>query len=348
VGRLNQSGAHDNALLSLRGLTVEYTARQAGWRSSPAVKAVDGVDLRIQAGESVGLVGESGCGKSSVAKAIVGLVTPRSGAILYDGADLTRASGRVLKSYRRRIQIIFQDPYSSLNPRRRIGPTLEEPLRIHGLASGHRAERVAELLTLVGLEPAMQARFPHEFSGGQRQRIGIARALAVEPSLLICDEPTSALDVSVQAQILKLLADLRSRLGLTFLFISHNLPVVAMFTDRIAVMYRGELVEVGPSADYWRHSVHPYTRALLSAVPQPDPRTERQRARIILNSDVSVESVETGCRFQPRCWLYQKLGSPERCRHSAPELKTIEPDRQVRCHFPAEARQAATEGSKPH
>jgi len=329
-------------LLSLSGLEVAYPGRAQGWRRPGSVRAVAGVSLDIMAGEALGLVGESGCGKSSIAKAIVRLVRPSGGAILFDGADIAQAGRRALLPLRRRIQIIFQDPYSSLDPRHRIGRIIAEPLKIHGLATGRRDARVAELLDLVGLDGALARRYPHELSGGQRQRVGIARALAVEPELLICDEPISALDVSIQAQILNLLCDLRERLALTYLFISHNLAAVAMACDRIAVMYLGQIVEVGSATQILSDPVHPYSRALLSAAPVADPVVERKRPRIAIPAgEVSAGGEETrGCRFRPRCWLHARLGAPDMCSKTAPTAQEIAPGRFAQCHFPVESRSA--------
>jgi len=326
-------------LLTLRGLEVVYTGRSQGWRRAAGVRAVAGVDLDIMAGEAVGLVGESGCGKTSIAKAIVRLVRPAAGAIRFDGFDLAAARGTALRPLRRQVQIIFQDPYSSLDPRFRVGRIVAEALRIHGLARDRRRERVAELLELVGLEAALAARYPHELSGGQRQRVGIARALAVEPRLLVCDEPISALDVSIQAQILNLLCDLRERLALTYLFISHNLAAVAMACDRIAVMYLGEIVEIGGAAALQTDPVHPYTRALLSAAPVADPVVERGRRRIVLPAGElpAAGEKERGCRFRSRCWLHEALGRPARCAEEAPGLQPAAGGSAARCHFPAES-----------
>ena len=297
-----------------------------------AFHAVDRASLELGEGEILGLVGESGCGKSSLAKAIVRLLRPSNGSIHFRGTDIADMPARRLKPIRRHIQMVFQDPFSSLDPRMRVRSTLSEPLEVHGLHRGRHRERVAELLDLVGLPREAADRYPHEFSGGQRQRIGIARALAAEPSVLVCDEPTSALDVSIQSQILNLLGELQRDLGLSILFISHNLPAVAMFAQRVAVMERGRVVEVLPSAGFETHARHPYTRALLSAVPLADPLEDRKRGRIPLPG-LEGRAPETGCAFQPRCWLYRDQGEPSRCRAERPDLRAVGPGHHVRCHF---------------
>ena len=253
--------------------------------------------------------------------------------------DLSRGE---LRKMRRRMQIIFQDPYSSLNPRMTVGSIISEPLETHDLAAGKaRIERVRELLALVGLNPNYTDRYPHEFSGGQRQRIGVARALAVEPEFIVCDEPISALDVSIQAQVLNLLVELREKFGLTYLFIAHDLSVVRHISDRVGVMYLGKLVELGPPLAIYDAPGHPYTRALLSAVPIPDPKAERRRKRVILTGDVpSPANPPDGCRFHTRCWLYERLGRPEQCRTEDPELRTVATDHRAACHFAEEALQS--------
>jgi oligopeptide/dipeptide ABC transporter ATP-binding protein len=321
-------------LVEVRGLKTWFPVRSgvvsrvAGW-----VRAVDGVDLAIQEGETLGLVGESGCGKSTLGRSILRLVDPTAGEVLFKGKSVLRMRAGAMRRLRREMQIIFQDPFASLDPRQTVEQILGEPLDIHGLARGRRRrrQRIAELLELVGLAPDFAGRYPHEFSGGQRQRIGIARALAVEPSFIVCDEPISALDVSIQAQIINLLEELQDRLHLTYLFIAHDLSVVKHISDRIAVMYVGKVVEVSPARDLYRRPKHPYTASLLSAIPIPDPRLERRRERIILKGDVaSPLDPPSGCRFRTRCFKAQP-----RCAESEPPLSTVNlGDHQAACYFP--------------
>jgi oligopeptide transport system ATP-binding protein len=331
------SGASD-ILLSVTGLEVHFPVMRGivFERRIGTVKAVDGVSFELQRGETLGLVGESGCGKSTVGRAILGLVRPTAGRIVFDGQEVGLAGFSPTRTMRRRIQLIFQDPYASLNPRMSVGEAIAEPIRLHGLRTGESAvqERVRELLALVGLSGSHARRFPHEFSGGQRQRIGIARALACEPDLLVCDEPVSALDVSIQAQIVNLLQDLQEKLGLTYLFIAHGLNVIKHISRRVAVMYMGQIVETGGKAAIYDAPAHPYTRALLSAVPVPDPAVERIRRRIILQGDVpSPMDPPPGCRFSGRCPI-----SIERCRIDLPPLIPHGSDgRLVSCFRTSEA-----------
>ena len=303
------------------------------------VKAVDDVTFEVRRGETLGLVGESGCGKSTIGRAMIRLREPTGGTVRFDGVDLTTLKSGALRKMRRRMQIIFQDPYGSLDPRMTVGSIISEPIETHRLAEGEaKKERVADLLRLVGLDPNYVKRYPHEFSGGQRQRIGVARALAVEPEFIVCDEPISALDVSIQAQVLNLLTDLRDRLGLTYLFVAHDLSVVKHISDRVAVMYLGKIVEVGPPDLVYTVPGHPYTRALLSAVPVPDPTAERKRRRVILQGDVpSPVNPPPGCRFHTRCWLYERLGKPENCRTIDPPLQVLTTDHRAACHWAGEA-----------
>ena len=336
----SEDGRQD--LLMIRDLKVHFPItkgvlqRVTGW-----VRAVDGVDLTIARGETLGLVGESGSGKTTIGRSIVRLTEPRSGSIEMDGVDLLSLKGKELRAKRRDVQMVFQDPYSSLDPRHTVGEILSEPLIVHGLAEGSaRHERVIELLTMVGLDPAFVERYPHEFSGGQRQRIGIARAIAVQPRLIVADEPVSALDVSVQAQVINLMEHLQDNLDLTYLFIAHDLAVVKHIADRVAVLYLGRIVEIGRSHDLYATPHHPYTIALLSAVPVPDARRERNRNRIILTGDIpSPSNPPSGCRFHTRCWLRERLGNPERCRVEEPELQPIagKPGLSAACNFPDEA-----------
>ena len=290
------------------------------------VRAVDGISFGIRRGETFGLVGESGCGKSTTGRSILRLIEPTSGEVRFDGRDLLSLPSNELRRLRREMQIIFQDPYSSLNPRMKVGETVEEPLVIHRVGSrADRADRVANLLRLVGLEPEHAARYPHEFSGGQRQRIGIARALALNPKFIVCDEPVSALDVSVQAQVVNLLQDLQEQLGLTYLFISHGLSVVEHISTRVGIMYLGKLVEVASSEEIFRNPLHPYTKALLSAIPIPDP--ELRRERLPLKGDIpTATEPPSGCRFRTRCPIAES-----RCADEEPELIEVTPDHFVAC-----------------
>ncbi|WP_352419391.1 oligopeptide/dipeptide ABC transporter ATP-binding protein [Proteiniborus sp.] len=294
------------------------------------LKAVDGISFSIKEGETLGLVGESGCGKSTAGRTIVGLYDITDGEIIFDGMDVGRLSKTEKKQFTRAAQMIFQDPYASLNPRMTVTDIIGEGIDIHGLHKGQeRQKRIYNLLELVGLRREHANRYPHEFSGGQRQRIGIARALAVEPKFIVCDEPISALDVSIQAQVVNLLEDLQNEFGLTYLFIAHDLSMVKHISDRIAVMYLGAIVELASSHELYEHPLHPYTQALLSAVPIPDPEVEKNRKRIMLEGDVpSPINPAPGCKFQGRCRLVQDV-----CRKNAPELKEVRPGHFVACHM---------------
>ena len=321
----------DTPLLLVEDLQLFYPVRSGLFGKKRFVRAVDGVSLEIRKGETVGLVGESGCGKSSLGRAIVRLETPQSGRILLNGRDLLPLNGKTLRQCRRDLQMIFQDPYGSLNPRLSIRSALDEVLRLHsGLDKAARSARAEELMTMVGLDPSQLDRYPHQFSGGQRQRIGIARALASNPALIVADEPVSALDVSVQASVINLLQEIREKTGTAFLFIAHDLAVVEHISNRIVVMYLGKIMESGPSHEVCSSPRHPYTRALLSAVPtiQPDGRK-----RILLNGDVpSPLSPPDGCPFHPRCPYAQ-----ERCRRECPPLQEDASGRAVRCFSPLDS-----------
>ncbi len=323
-----------DALLAVSGLKKHFPIKKGLFsRVVGQVKAVDGVSFEVRQGETLGLVGESGCGKTTTGRCILRLIEPTSGQVRFQGREVTQMGKAELRAMRREMQVVFQDPYSSLNPRLTVGSMLGEALAVHRLAKGAAArERVAELLTLVGLSPDHARRYPHEFSGGQRQRLGIARALAVSPKLIVLDEPVSALDVSIQAQIINLLQDLQSRLGLTYLFVAHDLSVVEHISDRVAVMYLGRIVELADRATLYRDPRHPYTQSLLSAVPIPDP--ERRKERIVLKGDVpSPARPPAGCRFHPRCFLAEKLGTLARCSAEDPELREVAPGHWVACHF---------------
>jgi oligopeptide/dipeptide ABC transporter ATP-binding protein len=316
-----------SALLEVRDVVKHYPVRGGLFsRATGAVRAVDGVSLSLARGETLGLVGESGCGKTTLARLVLRLEEPTAGALRFDGEDLLALGSRALRARRRNFQIVFQDPMSSLNPRMTVSEILSEPLRVHGLAKGAAADaRVAELLEQVGIPGSWSQRYPHEFSGGQRQRIGVARAIALGPKLVVCDEAVSALDVSVQAQVLNLLLELRARLGLAYLFISHDLSVVRHVSDRVAVMYLGQIVEEAPKERLFAAPAHPYTQALLSAIPVPDPR--RKRERIVLSGDVpSPAQPPPGCRFHTRCPYVMP-----RCRREVPPAYRAGDGHAARC-----------------
>jgi len=325
-------------LLEVADLAKHYPMRRGLLlpRTVGNVRAVDGLSFKLFRGETLALVGESGCGKSTTARLVLRLIEPTAGTVWFEGTDITDMRGDPLRKLRRRMQIVFQDPFASLNPRMAVAEILEEPLIVHGIGDrAARQARVAELLGLVGLAPYHAGRYPHEFSGGQRQRIGIARALAVEPALVVCDEPVSALDVSIQAQVVNLLKDLQARLGLSYLFIAHDLAVVKHVADRVAVMYLGRIVEIGPKQDVFANPRHPYTRVLLSAIPRPDPH--RKLARQTAGGDVpSPADIPAGCRFHTRCPFVI-----DRCRTEDPALHTVEAEHLSACHRAEELPAAA-------
>jgi oligopeptide/dipeptide ABC transporter ATP-binding protein len=317
-------------LLEVRDLVKHVPVGGGLFAGAPGlVRAVDGVSFAIRRGETLGLVGESGCGKTTTGRCVLQLERPTSGQVIFEGRDLTTLGDAELRPVRRRMQVIFQDPYSSLNPRMTVGQIVAEPLAVHGIVPDRakRAPRVTELLTHVGLLPQHARRFPHQLSGGQRQRVGIARALAMEPSLIVCDEPVSALDVSIQAQIVNLLEDLQREFSLTYLFIAHDLSVVRHISDRVAVMYLGRLVEVADRQALYADPLHPYTRALLSAVPIPDPEVEARREHIVLGGEVpSPLKPPSGCVFHPRCPI-----AVDRCRTEVPPLREVKPGQSAAC-----------------
>ncbi|MBT3321891.1 MAG: dipeptide ABC transporter ATP-binding protein [Anaerolineae bacterium] len=319
-------------LLRLENLTKHFpiTKGVIVQKQVGAVQAVDNISFEIYRGETLGLVGESGCGKSTTGRAILQLHEPTSGKVFYDGVDLTEASNAEMREMRRNIQIIFQDPYASLNPRMTVGSIIAEPLEIHNIGTAaERQERVKELLELVSLNPFFINRYPHEFSGGQRQRIGVARALALQPDFIVCDEPISALDVSIQAQVVNLLEELQDEFGLTYLFIAHDLSMVRHISDRVAVMYLGKIVELAPRDAVYENPLHPYTQALLSAVPVPDPVVERKRKRVILEGDVpSPSNPPSGCRFHTRCPIAEDI-----CSQEPPIWREAEEEHWVACHL---------------
>ena len=319
-----------DVILEVRDLVKHFPVGGGFFGGKPAVvKAVDGVSFSIRRGETLGLVGESGCGKTTTGRCILQLEKPTSGQIIFEGQDLTGLTHQELRKVRRRMQVIFQDPYSSLNPRMTVGQIIAEPLAVHAIVPERwaRKARVTQLLSHAGLLPAMADRYPHELSGGQRQRVGVARALAMEPSLIICDEPVSALDVSIQAQIINLLEELQAEFGLTYLFVAHDLSVVRHISDRVAVMYLGKIVEITDRKSLYESPQHPYTKALLSAVPIPDPAVEAGRERVVLGGEVpSPLNPPSGCVFHPRCPI-----AVDECRRIVPELREVRPDHRAAC-----------------
>ena len=325
------SATGEHPLLEVRGLRMHFPVSEGNFthRRVGEVKAVDGIDFTVRRGETLGLVGESGCGKTTTGRCILRLERPTAGEIRYDGADIARLDRRKLLALRRRIQVIFQDPYSSLNPRMKVGEIIAEPIRVHRIEcdAARRTARVRELLSLCGLDPKFADRYPHEMSGGQRQRVGIARALALEPEFIVCDEAVSALDVSIQAQIVNLLEDLRDRFGLTYLFIAHDLSVVRHLCHRVAVMYLGRIVELAECDELFDNPLHPYTQALLSAVPAPDPTVEETRTFRPVKGEVpSPINPPSGCVFHPRCSI-----AVEGCSVTRPELRELRPGHWVAC-----------------
>jgi peptide/nickel transport system ATP-binding protein len=331
----------DDTIIEAVGLEKRFGGTSKSFFGKPTVvRAVDGVSFRVARGETFAIVGESGCGKSTLARLLLRLIEPSAGDVIYDGRNVTAASPAEMRALRREMQIIFQDPYSSLNPRMTVGQLIAEPIALHGVAKGAAVrERVAEMLRLVGLLPEHAERYPHEFSGGQRQRIGIARALASGPKLVIGDEPVSALDVSIRAQVINLLEDLKARLGLTLILVAHDLAVIRHTADRVAVMYLGEIVELAPTDDLYDAPMHPYTRALMQAIPVPRPPVEGQaRAKPLLEGDPpSPANPPSGCRFHTRC-----PHARERCRAERPALRTVRPGHVAACHFAEEIAAAET------
>ena len=322
---------HTEALLSVRNLVKNFELRASSGirKTKRVVQAVSDVSFDVKVGQTLGLVGESGSGKTTVGRSVLQLIQPTSGEVIFEGQDLTKMSFEQLREVRRQMQIVFQDPFASLDPKMTVGRSIAEPLVVQGVAGNHQ-DKVAELLDLVGLASDHAKRFPHEFSGGQRQRVGIARALALDPKLIVLDEPVSALDVSIQAGVVNLFSDLQKRLGMSYIFIAHDLSVVRHIADHVAVMYLGKIVEIGDKDTVYRNPSHPYTKALLSAVPLPDPKIERSRNRIMLEGDVpSPVNPPTGCRFRTRCWKATEL-----CAAEEPQLVVRTSGQQSACHFP--------------
>ncbi len=329
---LSRAWTTNDPLVTVSDLKVWFpVASGMMQRTTGHVHAVDGVDLEIMPGETVGLVGESGCGKSTLGRTVIRLVEPTAGTITFKGEDITHRRGEKLRALRREMAMIFQDPYASLDPRQTVGDIIGEPIDVHGLAKGReRQARIQELLRVVGMNPRFVDRYPHEFSGGQRQRIGIARALAVEPTFIVCDEPISALDVSIQAQIINLLENLQSKFKLTYLFIAHDLSVVKHISNRIAVMYLGKIMEMAPGQELYRRPRHPYTGSLLSAIPIPDPKIELKRERVIIQGDVaSPVNPPSGCRFRTRC-----PRAREHCAEEVPPLESFGAEHRAACFYP--------------
>jgi oligopeptide transport system ATP-binding protein len=325
------SARSSDVLLRVENLKMHFPVlRGVFQRKVGEIKAVDGISFDVVRGETLGLVGESGCGKSTTGRTILQLYRPTAGSVFLDGEDLSKIHGKALRQRRRKMQMIFQDPYASLNPRMTIGEIVGEPLEVHNIVRGkEKSERIAYLLQVVGLNPLYAGRYPHEFSGGQRQRVGIARALALDPSFIVCDEPISALDVSIQAQVVNLLEDIQKKMGLTYLFIAHDLSMVRHISNRVAVMYLGKLMELADRAEVYVDPLHPYTQALLSAIPIPDPVLEEKRQRIILTGDVpSPANPPSGCVFHTRCMYAERA-----CTEKIPEWREARTDHWVACHF---------------